>query len=175
MHLNSVAIGYSERCRSLNDLGRVYYYQQEYQKAHEIWMEAATHAEKIAKLFKESKKLYAIMRNLLDDVYSKKRILHALDVLKRVEEFFKQDPECYGVMCHNYAMIAYECGDLVTYKDKMYEALEAFRSSENVRETGKAEHNVAYIAYQMGEYRKAKELFETAIRTLECETEPKSS
>jgi tetratricopeptide (TPR) repeat protein len=169
--MNAVARGCSERCRTLNDVGRAYFYLEQYDKAHEYWLEAKFHAETILKKYGDSEKLYTVLRNLLISFDRRKEYSHALDIINQVEEVFRSNPERSGVIAHAYAMIAFNRGDMDKYREKMYESLDCFSQTDNKLLIGKATHNVACIEYQFGNYEKSKELFEQAFVLLQDEPE----
>lgn len=63
--LLEIAVGFTERCRSLNDIGRVYYYIGEFEKAHEHWLNAYSYADQAIRASGKSEPLFNVTANLM--------------------------------------------------------------------------------------------------------------
>lgn len=175
LELLPTAIGCTERFEVLNNLGHVYFHLNKIRSAHNTWLDAVPHAEKLFDDFQESDALYMITSNLILTYTKLSDFAGLRELLDMVEERFKQVPPESGLVQHAHrAIISYSqaraaqsIGDFEVYEQKMYEQLEHFRRAGGDRRVGIALHNVAYMLHNIGNYKKAQEAFKDSINHLQ--------
>ena len=165
--LLKAALGWTEKCDYLNDLGSAYYYQDRIDEAHECYLDAFKYAKKINEKFYDRERLYMVTSNLTI-TYTRKKDYMALDnLLHEVEPAFElSDPESAGTIAYSRAVIATNRGDYDLAFQKWTESLRQYEKTENTDLIGRGYHNLAFFFFKFGKYDEARELFARSISSL---------
>jgi tetratricopeptide (TPR) repeat protein len=169
MKFVNVAVGATERSKALNDLGRAYFYQQKYEDAHLVWMEAYRYAKKAAERENENSRtlLFNAIENLMISYSIKRESSHLSDILIDAEPLMKHAPERSAVIRYSLAKIAEQKKDFTTAREHYYASLDGYIANNQMNMIARAYHNTACFEYRQGNYQKARELFELAKIGLE--------
>lgn len=164
--LVAVSKGVSERAYNLSVLGRVQFELQHYDEAHESFLSAFEHSEKVHELHGDSTLLHLVTSYLMVSYTIRKEYTSILQTLTVVEDIFAADPEKMGY-AHYTRMKWYEHrGDLDRARRHSYVALECFEKTEDTEQIGKALINVAHFEYLAGNYQKSELALSDAISNL---------
>ncbi|MFN7140878.1 MAG: hypothetical protein ACK4UN_16200, partial [Limisphaerales bacterium] len=156
--LVQTAIGYTEKFAILNRLGAVYYYRKQYKKSRETWLEALSHAQRIAENYQEMEPLCKVTSNLISAYNALKDYAGLARLLDQMEpELYEFDPEYAGTLCLSFAITAYNVGNLELVREKLGQSLSYYRKTESSVLIGKGIHNIAYHEYLIGNHFVAKE------------------
>lgn len=162
----SIACGVTERYEAAYYMGQIHFELRQYEISHQFRLEAYSYAQKLEEKYGESNKLYRILEKLMTSFTVKKDYSSAYKVVKQVEAVITNNPKGMGSICYTLAMIAYNTGNLEEARDRLYQSLSYYELTGDKKEIGKAQHNCAYIEYQLRDLTKAKTLFEAAIETM---------
>lgn len=165
-HVCNVAVGATEKCVALNNLGRVYYELRQYTQAHKYWVDAYSYSLVCNESIGDRLLLNKVLSNLMLSYTQLKDYGNARCVLEEVEELFREDPKIMAQHSYSLAMIAYDLGDYIECKERLEKSLELFEETKLKKEIGKALHNVGFIQYVLGNLLESKQLFERAIELL---------
>lgn len=161
--LYSVSVGITERCYALNYVGRVHYELKNYHAAHSSWLEAKLIAGEIEKQFGDSALMQTICKNLMLSYTCMGEYDQAANLVPVVERAFTDDSQGMGSLCYTLAMIAYQRKDFVKAKNHLLQSYRHYSATDDPKEIGKAEHNLGYIEYRLGNYTDAKQWYERAM------------
>ena len=170
---HSLAVGNTERVDALNYMGRVYYARKEYNKAHEYFLQAYDLALLVFLGYGETDRLHDISKNLMICYAIRKDFTNAQQHIEQLKPHIQDHPAKLGMLYYSLAMIAHGNGDLQETKTYLYESLLYAEQTGDAQRIGNAQHCVAYIEYLLGNLTVSKTVFEQAMRTLSCFTEPK--
>jgi hypothetical protein len=161
--LVSKAIGMTERCVTLNNLGRVLFMLRRYPEAHRAWLAACRHAKSIHAKYEEADVLFQILCNLMISYSMRPDYEALLPLLSEVEQALEDDPGKQGAIYYAKGRIAEHARDLVGAKEYAYLALGSFQASCERFRIGQAEINVAHYEYLDQNYHRALQVLESAI------------
>lgn len=164
--LAKLAVGITERCISLNNLGSAYFIGLKYDEAHDAWLQAYQYANEIKSRYNDYEYLFEVTKYLLISFSVRKEYAHLSSIISELEPLFESKPERSGALCYSYAMIEYQNGNKESAKQKLYQSLEYYCMAANEKNIGRAEHNVGYIEYATANYETAKKFFESALPRL---------
>ncbi|MFD2169943.1 hypothetical protein [Tumebacillus lipolyticus] len=164
--LAKLAVGITERCISLNNLGSAYFIGLKYDEAHDAWLQAYQYANEIKERYNDSEYLFDVAKNIMISFSVRKEYAHLSSILSELEPLFESKPERSGALCYSYAMIEYQKGNKESAKQKLYQSLEYYRMTGDEKNIGQAEQNIGYIEYATANYEKAKIFFEKALQKL---------
>lgn len=166
------AIGWTEKFAILNRLGAAYYYQKQYKKSRDTWLEALSYAQRIAARYQESEPLFKVTSNLISAYNASKNYAGLINLLDELEpELFESDPEYAGTLCLSFAIAAYNVGNLEIVRAKLEQSLSYYQKTGRSILIGKGIHNIAYHEYLIGNNFSANEYFKQAIAVLEQDAE----
>lgn len=166
-NLASIALGATELCESLTNVGRVQFEMREYDKAHQSYLRAFEYAEKIHKAYGDNHHLHLVTSLLMLSFTTRKDYSKIEETLDVVEKAFAYDPVKMGFV-HYTRMKWYEHMEkLSDARRHSYTALEYFEQTYDKDQIGKAYINVAHYEYQLGNFQKSAELLSQAITVLD--------
>lgn len=166
-HLQSVAIGMTERCKTLFYLGQAHKNLHEYEPAHQAWLEAYDLAKLIHDKYGETDLLYSIISNLVTTYTIRKDFTRATELLAVVEEYFHTTPVKSASLTYSRSKLLESLGELQIAREVSYDSLEYARSSENSNVIGRALINAAHFEFKLRENKKAKHLLDLALEELQ--------
>lgn len=163
----SVAVGMTERCEAHIQMGKVFFEQQHYELAHEHRVEAHRLAQQIQESFNESRLLDLTTHHLMTSFTVRKDFANARQLAEKAKSTFDENPKRAGEIFYTLAMIAFESVRFNETREHLLQSLEYFQKSQDLKEIGKALHNVAFLEYKLYNYQQARTLFEESINILE--------
>lgn len=165
--LANLALGATELCESLTNLGRVQFELREYDKAHQSYLLAFRYAEKLYKQYGDNHHLHLVTSLLMLSFTTRKEYTKIEETLHVVEQAFAYDPVKMGFV-HYTRMKWYEHMEkLDDAKKHSYMALDYFEQTHDNDQIGKAVINVAHFEYLLGNFRKSADLLYDAIHRLD--------
>ena len=171
---HSIAIGITARSEALLYLGRVCYARQEYNQAHQHFLEAYDIAMLIHLRYSDKNRLHDVAKNLMITYTIRKDFANAQQHIEQLKPHFQDNPARLSLLYYSLAMIAHGNHDWEEAKTNFYESLHYAEQTNDEQRIGNAQHCVGYIEYLLGNLTVAKTVFEQAIRTLSCLAEPKA-
>ncbi|TCP58274.1 Cro/C1-type helix-turn-helix DNA-binding protein [Tumebacillus sp. BK434] len=161
--ISSIAVGITERTKSLNDLGRAYYILEKYDEAFETWLLAFEYAQKIANKNNDTSMLFNIIANLMLTYSIRKEYSHLSEIISTVEPHFASDPFRAGVICYSLAKIAENQNNYEAARRHYHRSLDYYISTQHQLSIARATHNTAAFEFRQGNYQVSKKLFEDAL------------
>ncbi|PWK15976.1 helix-turn-helix domain-containing protein [Tumebacillus permanentifrigoris] len=162
-----VARGASEKCISLYSLGKVHYLSQQYDEAHQIWLDALPFAEKIQQKSGENNLYHLVTANLMLSYTVRKEYSNVEVMLKTVESVFLDAPEKIGSVYYTRMRIMQHTGNHTEARKYSYLCLEQFKLTKDDYQIGLALINAADCDYRLGDFETSVELLKAACVRLE--------
>ncbi len=164
--LAKLAVGITERCISLNNLGSAYFIGLKYDEAHDAWLQAYQYANEIKSRYNDYEYLFEVTKYLLISFSVRKEYAHLSSIISELEPLFESKPERSGALCYSYATIEYQKGNMESAKQKFYQSLEYYRATGDEKNVGIATQNIGHIEYATANYETAKMFYEEALPRL---------
>jgi tetratricopeptide (TPR) repeat protein len=161
--LSLVAVGMTERCKTLNDLGRAFYYLRRYDEANKVWQEALEYAKKIAEKYNNHEYRSLTLSNLLVILTISSNRIDSYELLDEIEQVFSENPHRLGVLFYVRSKIAEEQENIHEAKTHAMKSLDYFRQTGNFMSIGKAEVTVAHYEFILGNYATANSYLNSSI------------
>lgn len=162
----SVAIGRTERCDALTWLGTVQFRMDRFEMAHESWSRAFTCALEIKEKYGESDRFHGLIQNLMLSYTATRDYRNAEKMVSQLLPLLRQDSYSLGTLSYTLGAIARGNRDLELARIHLYESLHHFQESGNLRQIGRALHNVAFIEYDHQNHVTAIKYYEQALEVL---------
>ncbi|MCX7571631.1 hypothetical protein OS242_16945 [Tumebacillus sp. DT12] len=166
-HLQSVAIGMTERCKTLFYLGQAHKNLHQYEPAHQAWLEAYDLAKAIYDKYGETDLLYSIISNLVTTYTIRKDFTRAAELLAMVEDYFLTTPIKSASLTYSRSKLLESLGEVQTAREVSYDSLKYARSSNNSNVIGRALINAAHFEFKLREYKEARHLLVLALEELQ--------
>lgn len=163
LKLSSKSVGMTERCIHLNYLGCAYYLIQDYEKAHETWLEAYSYAKAIQQKYGDSDRLFQVIHNLVWSYIVRREYSNMNKILEGVETIFQSTPNRLGTLAFARAKVAEESNNIVVARQHAIESLKYYLMTEDANSIGKAEITAAHYAYKVKNYYESMILLESAM------------
>lgn len=167
--LSSIAIGATERCKSLNDLGRVYYNLRRYDEAYKTFLQAHEYAKKIDKKSNNQEFQSLVLSNLLVLLTLTNNPIESIEILDEIERIFNTSPHRLGIVYYVRAKLAEVKKDIYEAKIHAAKSLEYFIQTKNVLSIGRAEATLAHFEFLSGNYADSLYLLENSIKNQETQ------
>jgi tetratricopeptide (TPR) repeat protein len=168
-----LAIGISERGYALNLLGIAFFERKEFERAHEIWIDAYHLADEVRKSSGDTDLCYQVMRNLMLSYVEKKDFGNAIEMSDQVEKIFDGQPIVLSEMLYTRAKLKESMGDFIGAAQLADKCLENCQASMNKIMIGRALINSAHYQYLLRNYASARERLECADSYLENDVQTK--
>ncbi|HEU4963992.1 MAG TPA: helix-turn-helix transcriptional regulator [Bacilli bacterium] len=158
------AVGVSERCEALNDLGRAYYLLHRYEEAHKVWLEAYPFAIQIQEKYAESTFLYHVVSNILLAAAMRKDYTAMLEIKSKALPALETHPRHAGTICYALAKIEEDLSNYSDAKTYYYEALNHFSRCDMLEYVAGSKHNIACFEFRRNNLKQSREFFLEALQ-----------
>lgn len=162
----AVAIGRTEHCDALTWLGTVQFRMDRFEMAHESWSRAFTYALEIKEKHGESDRFQSLLQNLMLSYTARRDYSNAEKMVSQLLPLLCQDSYSLGTLSYTLGAIARGNRDLELARKHLYESLHHFQASGNLRQIGRALHNVAFIEYDHLNFVTSIKYYEQALEVL---------
>jgi tetratricopeptide (TPR) repeat protein len=163
----SVSLGITEKCDSSLNLARAIYALGDYDRSHDLLLDAYQLAERLYEKHGETDLLYEVLSKLMTTYAIRKEFSALSEVLTKVEKVFESSPEKQGAICFSQAMIAEHFQDVEQTRELLVKSLEFFVLTDKKNDIGRAEMSVGYFEFKQRNYLTAKQYLQRAVRNLE--------
>lgn len=170
---STAAVGRTERCDALTWLGTVQFRMDRFEMAHESWSKAFTYALELQEKYGESDRFQGLLQNLMLSYTARRDYINAEKMVTQLLPLLRQDSYSLGTLSYTLGAIARGNRDLELARKHLYESLHHFQASGNMRQIGRALHNVAFIEYDHRNLVTVIKYYEQALEVLDPYLEDK--
>ncbi|ASS76749.1 hypothetical protein CIG75_18595 [Tumebacillus algifaecis] len=165
--LVEMALGSTERGFSLNNLGRIYYSQGEYEKAYNVWTSAMDYAKKLNEQYKEKRLLHLVTASLMLCYTIFKEYSSCHELLQMVETVFVDDAETLAMAQYTRMIMQEDRGNIQKAMEHAYKSLEFFKQIDSNEQIAIALLNAAHYEYIIRNYTESAKLLSEAMHFAE--------
>ncbi|KEO84719.1 helix-turn-helix domain-containing protein [Tumebacillus flagellatus] len=161
--LVKTALGATERALHLNNLGRVQFFQQEYDEAHGTWLQGLEYAKLLYEQYEEKDLLHLITANLMLTYTIRKEFSHVEEILRLVEQAMPENSIALGLASSTRMNMCLELKKYRQAKEHAISSLEHYRRTNDDSRIAKAMINIAHCDYLLGDYENSAISLSSAI------------
>ncbi|ARU59962.1 hypothetical protein CBW65_01965 [Tumebacillus avium] len=161
-----LAIGITERGKSLNDLGRAFYYLKKYDEAYSVWKECYLYAKQLSEQYRDSNLLMRVVSNLMLTYTVRKEYSNLAEMITQIEPALSNDPARAAFINYSLALIAENQGNSDEARTKYQKSLEYYSIWDSKNDLARAWHNTATFEYRQSNFEVAERYFEMALPLL---------
>ncbi|ARU63006.1 hypothetical protein CBW65_20030 [Tumebacillus avium] len=161
--LVEVALGATERGFRLHDLGRVQYVQEQYEVAHNTWIQTLEYAKELQEKYNENRLLHLVTTNLMLTSTISKEYSNIESLLVVVEKEFAEDYEKLGMAQYTRMKMQEDRGNVERAKQHAIRSLELFQLTGDPLQIGTALLNVGHYEFLFGNFNECKKLLSSAL------------